>query len=151
MNATDEVRTVITQLQAALAQSSGRFSGLGLRVTELGVDLITTLERSASGEIDLKLIKIGGSGSIKDTSTLSLTMEPADVVSAAVMQDELSEALTVIEAAIAALDADFVLTEATVKVAFETTMDGRISLVVGGSASRERSHVARVTFRSDED
>ena len=150
LRASDEVRTVIAQLQAAVAQSAGRTTALGMRITELGVDLSTTMERSASGEIDLKLVKVGGGGSVRDASTVSLTMEPSDTVSASTIEDELTEALTVIEAAIAALDAEFVLTGATVEVAFEATVNGGISLVIGGAASRERSHVARVTFTPDE-
>lgn len=149
MTAADEARTIIVALQAALVQSTGRMRELGMRVTELGVDLTTTFERKASGEIDLKLVKVGAAGSVKDASTISLTMEPTDTVSASKIEDELTEALAVIEGAIATLDADFVLTGATVEVAFETTVDGKISLVLGGAASRERTHVARVRFTPD--
>lgn len=150
MSASEEVRAVIRDLQAAVAQSTGRIGELGMRVTELGVDLETVLEKKASGEIDLKLVKLGGGGGVKDTTTISLTMEPSDAVGAAYVDDELTNALAVIEAAIAVLDADYVLSEATVEVAFETTMEGKISLVLGGEASRAKTHTAKVTFKPDE-
>ena len=150
MSASVEVRAVIRDLQAAVAQSTGRIGELNLHVTELGVDLQTVLEKKASGEIDLKLVKLGGGSGVKDTSTISLTMEPSEAVSAAHVDDELTNALAVIEAAIAVLDAEYVLSEATVEIAFETTMEGKISLVLGGEASRAVAHTVKVTFKPDE-
>jgi hypothetical protein len=146
MAAADDVRAVLAMLQAALTQAAGRIGELGMRVDALGVDLKTQFKKKASGELDLRLVKIGGGGSEEQVSTISLTMEPTEVVSASHVDDELAEALTVIEAALATLEADFALTAATVEVAFATHVDGKISVVFGGEVSRERTHIARVSF-----
>jgi hypothetical protein len=98
MAAVEDAREVLNSLQAALVQASGRISELGMRVKELGLDLKTVFERKASGELDLKLVKLGGGASVEKASVISMTMAPTDLVSASQIDDELSEALTVIEA-----------------------------------------------------
>jgi hypothetical protein len=144
--AVDDARELIASLQAALVQASGRISELGMRVEELGLELKTVFERKASGELDLKLVKLGGGSSLEKASTISITMEPTDLVSAAQIDDELSEALTVIEAALAALHDDFSLADAAVGISFATQVDGKITVILGGELSRELTHVARIKF-----
>lgn len=146
MSVADEARQIIADLQSALVQATGQIASLGMRVTELGVDLKTVFVKGASGEIDLKLVKLGGGGSFEESSSISLTIEPVDVVSAQAIDDEVSRALEIIEAAVATIDEDFGLTSAKVEIAFVATVEGKIGVVLGGEVSREHAHTVSVTF-----
>lgn len=143
---TDEIKAVLQDLQAACVQASGQLIGLGLEVTGIGVDLRTTLDRTASGELDLKLVKLGGGVSTQAVSTISVDLEPADIASAGHIADELSDALVVIQEALAAVSTDFVVKESKVELAFTTALDGSVSVVIGGKVSHAETHIARIAL-----
>jgi hypothetical protein len=144
MSFDDELHQVLSEFEGAVIAASGRLGELGLRVDQVEVDLKTVIEREASGELDLKVIKLGGGVGSEHGRTISVIFEPSASAPAASVNSELLDALELIERAVATASNYFALSSAMVELAFGTNADGRISVVVGGSARRTETHTARL-------
>jgi hypothetical protein len=144
MSTDREIEKVLADLQAAIAEASGQIGDIGLKISEVEVDIKTTLHRRGGAEFDLKVVEFGGGVASEHVRTVSVIFAPEEAVPAAGFEQEIVGALKVIETAISSLEQRFSLSSAVAEIAFTTTVDGKISLVVGGEASRAETHTAKL-------
>lgn len=144
-----ELDELIRDLQAAITAATGRLGAVGLRVDEVEVDVKTALTRRAGGELDLKVVKLGGGLGSERAVTVSVAFKPSPVTTAAGVEGEVIDALEVIEGAVAAIGDRFALSTAVVELDFATTTDGKLAVVVAGEASRTETHTARLKLAAD--
>jgi hypothetical protein len=140
----DDVQRLLSDLEAAVIAATGRIGGMGLRVEEVEVDVQTTLSRKAGGEIDFKVVKLGGGIGSESVHTVTVTFVPSSAAPAAGLDDDVVDALEVIERAMNAISERFSLSSAVVDISFTTSADGKISVVIGGEATKGETHVARL-------
>ena len=147
MGSSDEVKTIVADLEAAIVSAGGRIGEAGLRVSEVDVDIKTTLERKVSGEIDLKILKVGGGLTTENVNTVSISFTPREVTPFDRFEGEIVDALVLIQSAVATLEKTFTLSSASVEIAFTRTIEGKLELVLGGEGSRSGSHTATIKLK----
>ena len=147
MGSSDEVKTIVADLEAAIVSAGGRIGEAGLRVSEVDVDIKTTLERKVNGEIDLKILKVGGGLTTENVNTVSISFTPREVTPFDRFEGEIVDALVLIQSAVATLEKTFTLSSASVEIAFTRTIEGKLELVLGGEGSRSGSHTATIKLK----
>lgn len=138
----DEIDDLISQVDQAINAAAGRLADMKLRVSQAELSVKIQFDKKAGGEIDLKVVKLGAGVSSSDTSTITVSFKPKSVATAAALESEFISALEIIQRALGELDGKFDFTSAKVGIAFEVSVDGKISVIVGGEGSHSVTHTA---------
>jgi hypothetical protein len=144
----DEIDDLASGVDQAIVAAAGRLADMKLRVGTVELSVKVQFKKKVEGGIDLKIVKVGTGWSSSDTSTITVSFKPKTVVPAAALDDELIDALEVVQRALGQLDGKFEFSSATVEIGLEVAADGKVSVVVGGEASHTVTHVAKLILES---
>lgn len=145
--------TFIQHVKSALNSAADQLQEEGLGITQVDLDLQTTVTKEGGAEFSVKLVSLDASREEADVSTISLTLVPrpaprrdADLLE---VPDELRDAIAAIAYAsreASATAPSMALKAATVTLAVGMTTEGKVSVVLKGSHSRENLHTLRISL-----
>jgi Trypsin-co-occurring domain 2 len=143
--------SLVRDMKSALVAANDQLGQNALKVTKVDLELHTVINKSAGGEISIKVLEIGGDVSKDETNTLSLTLVPSvgglELMASA--PEDLVAAIVAIGAAsweAANAPPAFDLNEATVELEVGVTTEGQVKFFAKGSGSREQSHSMAITL-----
>ncbi|MGN6472060.1 MAG: trypco2 family protein [Mycobacteriales bacterium] len=145
--------TFIRDVKTALNVAADQLQDAQLTITQVDLELQTTVTTTGGAEISVKLLSLDASREEEVVDTISLTLVPRpaprrdDLVEP--MSDELSNAITLIAAACSEASSSppaMDLRAATVALSVGMTREGKVSVVLTGSRERENSHTLRLSL-----
>jgi hypothetical protein len=142
----EEIDRLVTQVDAAIVAAAGRLADLKLRVSSVELSVKIAFTKKAGGKLDLTVVKLGSSVASSDISTITVSFKPKSIITASSVDDHFVDALEIVQRALEELDGRFDFTSAKVKMAFELSVEGKISVLVGGEASHAVTHNACLTL-----
>lgn len=147
---------LIQQVKRALEQAEARLPDAALSVTQLVVEVKTTLEKTvgAGGKVRWLPVPIELSAAATHSRTQVITVklepEPQPVLMGEVA-DDLADAILAVKAGVEEArrrPPHFRLTEATVKLEIGTTREGKVRVLAGAEAEGASTHVITLTLAS---
>jgi hypothetical protein len=147
---TNEVEDFVRELDAAIGKAANQIQGAELKISEVAVDINTTLEKGVGvGEVDLKIVKFGAKVSKEKVRTVTVTFAPAPPKPAFLsdhIDEELIKSLEVIQAAVSGIGKQFTLSSAAVEIGLKKTIEGKLQIILGGEGSKADTHTAKLKF-----
>lgn len=148
------VRDLVRDVKKAIQHVQEQLDEHDLIISNVDLEIKTTLTRSGGGEFKLSIIPLDLSGHYTETDiqTIKLSMVPREsaVELLGSVQDELAKAINIIGATIeeaASSEPVFDLSETTITLNFGVTTDGKISIIASAGGERERTHTVQLTLR----
>ncbi len=142
----DDIESLISGVDQSITAATARLSELNLKVSKVDLSVKILFNKEANGEIDFKIIKLGANVSSEKISTIMVSFEPKSVVPASTFEEEFINAIEVVNRSLGKMDEKFNFSSAKIEITFELTVDGRISVVVGGSRKHVIAHTAILTL-----
>lgn len=142
----NDVDRFLSQLDAAITTATGRLGSMSMRVAKVRVTFKTVLDKNVEGKLDLRIVSFDAAGGTQHASEVTVEFVPRGLVPAGGIEGELIDGLETVAAAVDALAERFDVRDASVDLAFTTTAEGTVRLIVGGGVSHADTHKATVTL-----
>ena len=153
----DQVIKLIQEIEDALVivrQHSQQQLGITLRQADLELNLVKKTTLAAGGGVTL-FVPVEASGEKTDANTqkfeLSLTPVGGGLALGGIESNDLAKAIIDLAATMSQIatrnPARFALSGGSVTIAIETTKEGKLQVVWGGSLGRSSAHTIKLMFR----
>ena len=152
-SAVDDIRDLVRQVKEAV-NAAIQDSTDSLAVTQLDLEIKTILKKTAGGEINLKVIELGGSYTEQEMSTIEISLEPGKILRGRGgkrrdLRDDLSEAVKVIQEAVREAERirpRYGLKKAKITLQVGKTTEGKVALILEGEKSKQTTHKVVLTL-----